>query len=199
MFVTATFASVAVWSTFSTSLLSDSANALASAPPVAAVLRPRPIEPSAPPVPVIPFSSMGIYWTLATEFECLGDHLLDETDRGEIGLIGTRRAHHVHHFRGGIDVRQRDEAVLVRVRMRRFVAAAERCLVLHDARDLDPRRAGLAEHAIEADDRVFRQDDVAAAVRLAIDAARRLGIGDVGHRDLDACALDAKGAGARRN
>ena len=74
------------------------------------------------------------------ELQRLLNRVADEADGREVGLIGARRAEHVDHFFGHVDVRHRDEAVGVRVGVRRLVAAPERRLVLDDVGDLARRR-----------------------------------------------------------
>src|SRR3954462_7596917 len=131
MLRTALLASPCDCSTPSTILVTMSLN---EAPPVAAVLAMLVAAPAMPlPAPTPPSGMISFDIYLSPEFECFRDHVANHADGGDVGLIRAGGAEHVHHLLRRVDVRQRDEAIGIGIRMRRLVAAAERGLVLHDA------------------------------------------------------------------
>ncbi|MEZ5284226.1 MAG: hypothetical protein R2712_05330 [Vicinamibacterales bacterium] len=180
-----------VLSTFSSIPMSESVKLPPDSPPAAPIF-----EAAAPPrarADVEVMASMGMAY-----FPSSGDFMIVSRMRPMAARLAGRRArrHHVDHFLGHVHVGHGDEAFRIRVGMRRLVEAAERFGVLDDGGDLDAHRLGAAERLAEGFHRLGGEDHVLAPVRLAVGPAGRLGVRDVGDRDLDAGALDVERRGA---
>ena len=117
--------------------------------------RPPPAPPSARRASASPATDRDVAparrwpWLIFPSSSAFCDHVADQADGGEVGLIGARGAEHVDHLFGASTFGSDTKPSRVGVGMRRLVAAAERRLVLDDAGDLHADGAGLPERAVE--------------------------------------------------